>query len=144
MVMYDVIDYIQSCVDSDTDLPEGINVLEAYKYSHQPKSTEIQVQEIDHSEFERFTTFEDGKIFITPLQFNVYAKQTTIGNEAVSAQKAANILAEKVVGWLNVMDLHTAIPEVISVRNGTYASSVPLDSGTALYGAVVRVDIYIE
>lgn len=145
MILYDVIDYIQKCCDEDADFEEDVKVLEAYKYSHTPKSTEIQVQVIDHSEFVRFTTFEDGKIYTSPLQFNVYGTQMEIGGEMVSAQKCAYIFAQKIINWLNVNDLKAAIPEIVSARNGTYASSRPLvDVGTVMYCSIVRIDLYLE
>lgn len=143
MVLYEIIDYIQDCIDNDADLPD-IEVLEAYKYAHKLNKTEIQAMIIDHTEFERFTTFEDGKVYVSPLQFNIYATQMEIGNEIVSAQKAAYILAQKIIDWLNVNDVHEAIEDVISVRNGTYVTSRPFDTGTILYQSIVRIDFYLQ
>lgn len=144
LILYDVIEYIQGKIDADEDLPEGIKVLEAFKYAHKTNKTEIQVSIIDHTEFVRFTTFEDGKVYVSPLQFNVFATQMTVGNETVSAQKAAYILAQKVIDWLNVIDLHAEIPDVLGARNGTYSSGRPFDTGTVLYQTVVRIDLYLE
>lgn len=145
MILYDVIDYIQECCDNDEDFETDIKVLEAYKYGHTLKNTEIHAQIIDHSEYSRFTTFEDGKIYISPLQFNVYGTQMKIGGEMVSAQKAAYIIANKVIGWLNTIKLKENLPDVISAKNGTYASSRPLsDVGTVMYCSVVRIDLYLE
>ncbi len=143
MVLYDIIDYIQQRINADEDLPE-IEVLEAYKYAHKVNKTEIQAQIIDHSEFIRFTTFEDGKVFISPLQFNIFATQMEIGGVMTSAQKAAYILAQKIIDYLNTIDLHEALPEILGARNGTYISARPFDTGTVLYQTVVRVDLYLE
>lgn len=145
MLLYDIMDYIKDCIDADEDLPEGIDVIEAYKYSHKVKGNEIQAMIIDHSEYERFTTFEDGKIFISPLQFNCYGKQCTIGNEVVSAQKCAYILAQKVISWLNTKSLNDALGNILSAKNGTYTASMPLqDVGTVVYCSVVRIDLYLQ
>lgn len=143
MILYEVIEYIQRKIDADEDLPE-IDVLEAYKYAHKVNKSQIQAQIIDHSEFVRFTTFEDGKVYVSPLQFNIFATQMKIGEEMMSAQKAAYYLAQKVIDWLNVIDLHAEIPEVLGARNGTYSSGRPFDTGTVLYQTVVRVDLYLE
>ena len=145
MILYDVIEYLEDCLENDQQISASIDVLEAYKYSHKLNNSELQVQIIDHSEFERYTTFEDGKVYVCPLQIDVYAKQMTIGNEIMSAQKAAYTLAQKVINWLNVNDVHAEIDDVISIKNGTYTSAVPVaDVGTVLYRCVVRVDLYLE
>lgn len=143
MILYEVIEYIQRKIDADEDLPE-IDVLEAYKYAHKVNKSQIQAQIIDHSEFVRFTTFEDGKVYVSPLQFNIFATQMKIGEEMMSAQKAAYYLAQKVIDWLNVIDLHAEIPEVLGARNGTYSSGRPFDTGTVIYQTVVRIDLYLE
>lgn len=143
MILYEVIEYIQRKIDADEDLPE-IDVLEAYKYAHKVNKSQIQAQIIDHSEFVRFTTFEDGKVYVSPLQFNIFATQMKIGEEMMSAQKAAYYLAQKVIDWLNVIDLHAEIPEVLGARNGTYSSGRPFDTGTIIYQTVVRIDLYLE
>lgn len=143
LVVDEIIEYIQGKINADSDLPD-INVCDAYKYAHRVNKTEIQVSIVDHSEFARFTTFEDGKVYISPLQFNIFATQMTIGNETLTAQKASYYLAQKVIDWLNTIELRDAIPEVIGARNSKYTSGRPFDTGTVLYQAVVRTDLYLE
>ena len=145
MILYDVIEYLKDCLDNDNDISADIDVLEAYKYSHKLNNSELQVQVIDHTEFERFTTFEDGKIYTCPLQIDVFAKQMTIGNELMSAQKASYTIAQKIINWLNVNDLNEEIGGILSAKNGTYTSAIPVANvGTVLYRCVVRIDLYLE
>lgn len=144
MILSEIIKYLKGCLDTDTDITQDINVLEAYKYSHRVNSTEIQVYILDHSEYAKFTTFENGRVYISPLQIDIYAEQMEIGNELVSAQKASYILAQKIIDYLDIVELKDIIPDIQSIRNATYTTALPLQTGTNLYRATVRVDLYLE
>lgn len=144
MILSEVIEYLKGCLDTDTDITQDINVLEAYKYSHRVNSTEIQVYILDHSEYVKFTTFENGRVYTSPLQIDIYAEQMKIGNELVSAQKASYILAQKIIDYLDIVELKDIIPKIQSIRNATYTTALPLQTGTNLYRATVRVDLYLK
>ena len=151
MVIDDIIAYLQNKVDNDNDLPE-IKVLETYQYGHKLKSTEIQVQFVQHSEFSRYTTFDGVQVSVCPLLLNIYATQHTIERtvddeiitETISAQRMSYLLAQKVMEWLNYRDLIDNIADVIGATNANYIPGQPFDTGTLLYQSVVRVDLHLK
>lgn len=141
MIIDNIIGYISSCFASDNDFSGGISVLEAFKYSHKITDTEIQVRLLNDAESAQYTTFEGEKASNISVQFDVYGAQMTIGNAVVSAQKAAEIIADKLKHYFVFPAVHTAIPDVLKITRSSVSPSIPLESGTALYSVSVRAEM---
>lgn len=149
MVIDEIITYLKSKVTAEN---LDVGVLEAYTYGHKVKSTEIQVQIAEHSEYSRFTTFDDVEISICPLIINIYATQetrTVVENETettviISAQRASYELAHKVMGWLSSLNVAENITSALGATSPRYLPGVPFDTGTLMYQSVVRTDLYVK
>lgn len=146
LILYDVIEYLQAKVNADEELP-SIEVLEAYKYAHKTKTTEIQVCLIQGSEYKKYTTFEGVEAFVCPFAINVYGAQYTFERdndetETYSAQKMSYLLAEKVAQWLDYATIRDTVTDVIGATDIKIIPGQPFDTGTVLYQSVVRVDIH--
>ncbi|MBO4733084.1 MAG: hypothetical protein J5662_01275 [Clostridia bacterium] len=151
MVIDDIITYLQNKISND-EIFKDAKVLETYTYGHKVKSTEVQVMFTEHSEFERFTTFDGIEASVCPLLINIYATQTTyeqtVNEETVtvtlSAQRASYLLAQKIVGWLDSATLASNINDVLSATKARFLPGVPFDVGTLLYQSVVRANLHVK
>lgn len=144
MVIDEIINYLKAKIEEEE---LSVGVLEAYTYGHKVKSTEIQVQIAEHTEYSRFTTFDDIEVSVCPLIINIYANQEKrIIDETeviIPAQRASYELAHKVMGWLKPLNVQE-IPSVIGSTSPRYLPGVPFDTGTLLYQSVVRTDLYVK
>lgn len=151
MVIDDIIEYLQNKIDNDDTLPD-IKVIETYIYGHKVKKTEIQVQFTEHSEYEKYTTFDGIEVSVCPLVINIYATQEKITEtvdgetveKTVTAQRMSYLLAQKLARWLNYAEIIQSIPDVLGATRARYLPGQPFDTGTILYHSVVRVNLHIR
>jgi hypothetical protein len=132
-----MIAFLQSKFDNDSDFKTAPKVYMAYLYNHMIKGTEVQVGLLDNSEVLKYSTFEGEQVASMPTQITIYSAQMTIGGQMRNPQEVAMIMTDKICRYMKDCDF-----TLFATREST-TQPMPLDTGTTSYFVAIRYDIEI-
>ena len=141
--------YIKEEFENDTQIPKtkSVEVYNAYQSGHEVSTTtvpEIQIQILDNSEVERYSTFEEGeKVSYIPLQFTSYTSQMKLNTTMKSAQEWSIRFGDKLKAMLNNLRTNKVVNKnILSVQVMGMSPAMPLLDGK-VYAAAIRCRFWI-
>lgn len=138
--------YISTAINSDTTISKTVVVENAYKQGNEVLTTnvpQIQIQLLDNSEVERYSSFEGENITSIPVQINAYTGQMKIDSILKSAQEASIIFGQKIKNIMSANLLANANENVKRCIRITMSPALPLLDGSKVYMTAVRFNIWI-
>ena len=147
--MFEFLKYIKNYIEtkfaSDSELPQSfeMKVYDAYTVGHTPSKTEIQVQLLNDSEVERYSSFDSTHVSNIPLEIVVYAFKMKLSNEMVSPREVSIRLADKVKIMLNELRESNVNDNIKRVRIMTTSPALPTIDGSQSYMTAIRCEFWV-
>lgn len=138
--------YLQSKFTEDTEITKTITIENAYKQGNEITTTnvpQIQIQIMDNSEVERYSTFEGENVSSIPLQITSYTGQMKIAQITKSAQEASIIFGQKIKKYLNMLRESNINANILRCRISSMSPAMPLLEGSKVYATAIRCDFWI-
>lgn len=120
-----------------------LKVYDAYTAGHTPERTELQIQIMDNSEVEVYSTLEGEAISSIPLQIVIYAFQMKLNGVMTSAREVSIKLGTKVKDILNRLRESVVNPNINRVRIMTMAPAMPMQDGSKAYTTAIRCEFWV-
>ena len=139
-------EYLDEKFRNDTDISKKVIIDNAYKINNEittANSPQIQIQIIDNSEVEKYSSFEGENVSSIPLQIIAYAPQMKIGNVMKSSQDVALIFGEKLKKYINALRESNVNKNIQRCRIITMAPALPLLDGSKIYTTAIRCEFWI-
>lgn len=147
--MFEFLEYMKSYLETkfanDNDLPNSfeMKVYDAYTTGHKPTKTEIQIQIMNDSEVDRYSSFDSTHISNIPLEIVVYAFQMKLDNKMVSAREVSIRIADKVKVFLNELRESNVNDNIKRVRIITTSPALPTIDGEKSYMTAIRCEFWV-
>lgn len=137
--------YLSTSFDADTDITKTVTIENAYKSGNEVSTSnvpQIQVQILDNSEVQRYSSFDGENVSYIPLQITSYTAQMKIASTMVSAQQASIVFGQKIKNLLNALRNSVVNENILRCRIITMSPALPLLEGK-VYTTAVRCEFWI-
>lgn len=137
--------YLSTSFDADTDITKTVTIENAYKSGNEVSTSnvpQIQVQILDNSEVQRYSSFDGENVSYIPLQITSYTAQMKIASTMVSAQQASIVFGQKIKNLLNALRNSSVNENIMRCRIITMSPALPLLEGK-VYTTAVRCEFWI-
>ena len=137
--------YLSTSFDADTDIVKTVTIENAYKSGNEVSTSnvpQIQIQILDNSEVQRYSSFEGENVSYIPLQITSYTAQMKIAGTMVSAQQASIVFGQKIKDLLNALRNSRVNGNILRCRIITMSPALPLLEGK-VYTTAVRCEFWI-
>lgn len=137
--------YLSTSFGSDTDIVKTVTIENAYKAGNEVSTSnvpQIQIQILDNSEVQRYSSFEGENVSYIPLQITSYTAQMKIAGTMVSAQQASIVFGQKIKNLLNALRSSSVNENIMRCRIITMSPALPLLEGK-VYTTAVRCEFWI-
>lgn len=138
-------EYISQGFTNDSEITKTVTIENAYKSGNEIKTDnvpQVQVQIMDNSEVQAYTSFEGENISAIPLQITSYTAQMKIGGTMRSAQEASIIFGQKLKNMLDKLALATDNENIKLVVRTTMSPALPLLEGK-VYTTAIRYNFWV-
>ena len=148
--MYAFLEWLKGYIDeqfqADSSITKEVTIESAYKQGNTVNTTnvpQVQIQLLDDSEVERYSSFQGEHISYVGVQINAYAGQMKIDNTTYSAQDASIILGEKIKSMITANNLLSANNNIKRCTRTSMSPALQLIDGSKVYYTAVRFDVWI-
>lgn len=148
--MNDFLEYIKTYIANkflaDTSITKTVTVENAYKQGNEITTSnvpQVQVQIMDNSEVEKYSSFNGEHISLIPLQITSYTGQLKIGSIMHSAQTASIIFGQKIKDMLNQLRESNVNSNIKRCRVSSMSPAMPLLEGSKVYATAIRCEFWI-
>lgn len=138
--------YLSGKFAEDEEISKAVIVEKAYKINNEITTSnvpQIQIQIMNNSEVERYSSFDGENISSIPLQITSYTAQMKIGGVMKSAQEASIIFGQKVKDVLNTIRKSVENQNIKRCRIITMSPALPLLEGSKVYTTAIRCEFWI-
>lgn len=138
--------YIEAAFTSDTEITKTVVVENAYKQGNTVNTTnvpQVQIQLLDNSEVERYSSFQGEHLSYVPVQLSVYSGQMKINETTYSAQDASIILGDKVKSMVAANEIQSQNKNIKRCIRTSMSPALQLIDGSKVYYTAVRVEFWI-
>ena len=138
--------YIADNFASDADITKEVTVEFAYKQGNEVTTSnvpQVQVQLMDNSEVERYSSFEGENVSSVPLQITAYTGQMKIGGVTKSAQEASIIFGQKIKDMFVASRVKSVNENVTRLVRITMSPALPLLDGSKVYATATRFNVWV-
>lgn len=138
--------YIKNNFAADTSITKTVTVEYANKAGNTVSTSnvpQVQIQLLDNSEVERYTSFDGEHISSMPIQITAYTGQTKISNVMKSAQESSIIFGQKIEDMFAAKKVASANPNVERCVRITTSPALQLLDDSKVYFTATRFNIWL-
>lgn len=138
--------YIADAFSTDSSFTKTVTVTDEWKQGNEittANTPQIQIQILDNSEVERYSSFEGENVSNIPLQITVYTSQGKFLNVMKSAQQMSRIYGEKLKKVLNTLRESKVNGNIERCSITTMSPAMPLLNGEKVYATAIRCEFWV-